>query len=113
MRMKVLHFHYLRCVSKGQLLLAHVTYEYVLSVKETKMYFNDWNLQVDGADKFKSYKVVRKSDYFDPESHFEHDASQDKIKSDLIVETCEDMKHVATASLQPVTSNNTGMCKSL
>ena len=52
--------------------------------------------------------MVRKSDYFDPESHFEHDASQDKIKSDLIVETCEDMKHVATATLEPVTSN-TGM----
>ena len=73
------------------------------------MFVHDCNLQVDGADNFKSYKVVRKSDYFDPESHFEHDASQDKIKSDLIVETCEDMKHVATATLQPVTSN-TGMC---
>lgn len=57
------------------------------------------------SNSFKAFKVVPNSAYFDPSTHFQHDASKDKIKSDLIVETCEDMEHVATATLKPVSNS--------
>lgn len=51
---------------------------------------------------FKKFKVKRVSENLDPNQRFSQDPKLDKIKSDLIVETCEDVQTMATATIRAV-----------
>ncbi|XP_067945582.1 uncharacterized protein [Watersipora subatra] len=55
---------------------------------------------------FKKFKVIPTSDNINPNTHFNEQSSADKIHSDLIIESCEGVKVIATAIIQLINDND-------
>lgn len=92
-----------------RLLYYYIVYVLLLSDRTLFCDLTQHPLQSDAGDPvvFKKYKVVKTSDGIKMEDHFNTAEEKRLIKSDLIVEVCQDYSKLLTkASIEPLSDNS-------